>query len=87
MLELLFHLDHQAMSQILLIQWIGMNYTNWTNQISQEIDKHCSENYNIIFIKEFGVTIVLHKEEFESLGMNSKPPTELYLTTWLAKYV
>ena len=53
-----------------------MNYTNWTNQISQETDKYWLDNYNIIFIQESGVTIVLHKEEFKSLGTNSNPPID-----------
>ena len=53
-----------------------MKNTHWTNQISQEIDKYCSENYSIIFIKESSVTIVLPKEEFESLGMNLNLPID-----------
>ena len=59
----------------LLMQWIGLNYTNWTNQISQETDMYYSVNYSIIFIAISSVTIVLHKEEFESLAMNSNLPT------------
>ena len=71
-------LDHQAMSAIrflIIMQWRGMNYTNWINQISQETEKYCLDNYSIIFITEYGVTIVLHKEEFKSLGMNSSLQT------------
>ena len=54
-----------------------MNYTDWKNQISQETGKYCSENYNIIFIKESVVTIVLHKEEFEFIR------DEFEYTNWL----
>ena len=71
-------LEHQAMSAIrflIIMQWRRMKNTHWTNQISQETYKYCSVNYNIIFINEYGVTIVLHKDEFKSLGMNLNLPT------------
>ena len=53
-----------------------MNYTHLTNQISEEIDKYFSENYSINFIKESNVTMVLHKDGFESCGYDLNPPTE-----------
>ena len=78
-IRIIVPLDIQVMSAIrflIIMQWRGMNYTKWTNQISHETDKYFSENYNIMFIKGSSVTIVLHKEEFKSLGMNSNPPND-----------
>ena len=78
-IKIVVPLDLQAMSAIrflIVMQWRGMNYTHLTNQILQEIDKYFSENYSINFIKESNVTMVLHKEEFESCEYDSNPPIE-----------
>ena len=64
-----------AIEFLIIMQWKGMNNTHWTNQISQETYKYCLDNYSINFIAVSNVTMVLHKEEFESLGMNSNPLT------------
>ena len=65
-----------AIRFLIIMQWKGMNNTNWMNQISPKIDNYCSDNHNINFIKESSVTVVLHKEEFESWERNSNLPTQ-----------
>ena len=78
-LELVCYYIFKQMSVIIfliIMQWIGMKNTHWTNQISQETDKYYSDNYSINFIKESNVAIVLHKEVFESCEYDSNPATE-----------
>ena len=49
-LELLWHLDIQAISYELLLQQKEYEDTHWTKQTTQETDECSSGNYNIIVI-------------------------------------